>query len=233
MLKYSTYMAQKMIHLRGVGVRYSPSRFALKDVSFDLERGEFAYVTGANGAGKTTLLKMLFAMERPSEGNIYVNNRDVSVLPKNQIYQYRREVGFVFQDFKLLPDLTIYDNVALPLEIRKMTPGEVDHRVRGVLSLVGLADRAHDYPQTLSGGEQQRVSIARSIIGRPSLLLADEPTGNLDSNTARDIMSLFLEINDMGTTVLIATHDEGLMHEFPARVIQLQGGQIVKDRGRA
>lgn len=124
-------MAQKMVHLRGVGVQYSPSRYALRDVSFDLGRGEFAYITGANGAGKTTLLKILFAMERPSAGNIYVNNREVSTLPKNQIYQYRREVGFVFQDFKLLPDLTIYDNVALPLEIRKMTPGEVDHRVRG------------------------------------------------------------------------------------------------------
>jgi cell division transport system ATP-binding protein len=226
-------MAQKMVHLRGVGVQYSPSRYALRDVSFDLGRGEFAYITGANGAGKTTLLKILFAMERPSAGNIYVNNREVSTLPKNQIYQYRREVGFVFQDFKLLPDLTIYDNVALPLEIRKMTPGEVDHRVRGVLSLVGLGDRAHDYPQMLSGGEQQRVSIARSIIGRPSLLLADEPTGNLDSNTARDIMSLFLEINDMGTTVLIATHDEGLMTEFPARTIRLQGGRLVTERGLA
>jgi len=226
-------MAQKMVHLRGVGVRYSPGRYALRDVSFDLSRGEFAYITGANGAGKTTLLKILFAMERASEGNIYVNSRNVALLPKKEVYQYRREVGFVFQDFKLLPDLTIYDNVALPLEVRKMTPGEVDHRVRGVLSLVGLGDRAHDYPQTLSGGEQQRVSIARSIIGRPSLLLADEPTGNLDANTARDIMSLFLEINDMGTTVLIATHDEGLMTEFPARTIRLQSGRLIHDRGHA
>lgn len=227
-------MTSKMVNLRGVGVRYSPGRYALKDISFELGRGEFAYITGANGAGKTTLLKILFAMERAQEGNIYVNNKDVTTLAKNQVYQYRREVGFVFQDFKLLPDLTIYDNVALPLEIRKMTPGEVDHRVRGVLSLVGLADRAHDYPQMLSGGEQQRISIARSIIGRPSLLLADEPTGNLDSNTARDIMSLFLEINDMGTTVLIATHDEGLMHEFPARTIRLTEGRLIhRERGLA
>ena len=227
-------MTSKMVNLRGVGVRYSPGRYALKDISFELGRGEFAYITGANGAGKTTLLKILFAMERAQEGNIYVNNKDVTALAKNQVYQYRREVGFVFQDFKLLPDLTIYDNVALPLEIRKMTPGEVDHRVRGVLSLVGLADRAHDYPQMLSGGEQQRISIARSIIGRPSLLLADEPTGNLDSNTARDIMSLFLEINDMGTTVLIATHDEGLMHEFPARTIRLTEGRLIhRERGLA
>ncbi|NBW99181.1 cell division ATP-binding protein FtsE [bacterium] len=218
-----------MVHLRGVGVRYSPGRYALRDVSFDLSRGEFAYITGANGAGKTTLLKILFAMERASEGNIYVNSRNVALLPKKEVYQYRREVGFVFQDFKLLPDLTVYDNVSLPLEIRKMTPSEVDYRVRGVLSLVGLADRARDYPLTLSGGEQQRVAIARSIIGKPFLLLADEPTGNLDSETAREIMQLFLEINEMGTTVLIATHDKALMEEFPSRVISLNKGRVISD----
>ena len=138
-------------------------------------------------------------------------------------------MGFVFQDFKLLPDLTVYDNVSLPLEIRKMTPSEVDYRVRGVLSLVGLADRARDYPLTLSGGEQQRVAIARSIIGKPFLLLADEPTGNLDSETAREIMQLFLEINEMGTTVLIATHDRALMEEFPSRVISLNKGRVISD----
>lgn len=226
-------MSTKMVHLNQVGVRYASNRYALKNVSFDLQRGEFAYITGNNGAGKTTLLKILFAMERPSEGNIVVNNRDIAGLPKGKVFQYRREVGFVFQDFKLLPDLTIYDNVSLPLEIRKMTPSEVDYRVRGVLSLVGLGDRAHDYPQSLSGGEQQRVAIARSIIGKPSLLLADEPTGNLDSTTARDILSLFTEINDMGTTVLIATHDESLMEEFPARTIELQRGQVILDRGRS
>lgn len=226
-------MSNKMVLMKGIGVRYSSNRYALKNVTFELKRGEFAYITGSNGAGKTTLLKILFAMERPSEGALLVNNRDVGALPKNRVFQYRREVGFVFQDFKLLPDLTIYDNVSLPLEIRKMTPAEVDYRVRGVLSLVGLADRAHDYPHNLSGGEQQRVAIARSIIGKPSLLLADEPTGNLDSTTAREIMSLFQEINEMGTTVLIATHDEGLMEEFPARTIELQKGQIITDKGTA
>ena len=224
-------MSAKMVRLNKVGKLYGPERFALKNVSFDLERGEFAYVTGVNGAGKTTLLKLLFAMERASNGEIYVNNREISGLAKGKIFQYRREVGFVFQDFKLLPDLNVYDNVSLPLEIRKMTPGEVDYRVRGVLSLVGLGDRAKDYPTTLSGGEQQRVAIARSIIGKPALLLADEPTGNLDSRTARDIMSLFLEIHDMGTTVLIATHDDVVMDEFPARTIELEKGQIVSDGG--
>lgn len=224
-------MSTNMVHLENVEMRYAADRYALKNVSFNLARGEFAYVTGVNGAGKTTLLKLLFAIERATEGCIEVNNREITELPKSQIFQYRREVGFVFQDFKLLPDLSVYDNVALPLEIRKMTPQEVEYRVRGVLNLVGLADRAKDFPTRLSGGEQQRVAIARSIIGKPHLLLADEPTGNLDSNTAREIMSLFLEINDMGTTVLIATHDETIMEEFPARVIELKKGTIVSDRG--
>ena len=219
-----------MVRLHGVGKQYGPNRFALQSVTFDLDRGEFAYVTGSNGAGKTTLLKLLFAMEKATEGSIIVNNREVSTLAKNKVFQYRREVGFVFQDFKLLPDLTVYDNVSLPLEIRKMSPAEVEYRVKGVLSLVGLADRSQDFPTVLSGGEQQRVAIARSIIGKPALLLADEPTGNLDNQTARDIMQLFQEIHEMGTTVLIATHDETLMQEFPARVIELKKGKIHLDR---
>lgn len=224
-------MSLSMVRLENVEMRYATDRYALKEVSFELARGEFAYVTGVNGAGKTTLLKLLFAMERATEGSISVNNREITGLPKSKIFQYRREVGFVFQDFKLLPDLTVYDNVALPLEVRKMTQQEVDYRVSGVLNLVGLADRAKDLPTSLSGGEQQRIAIARSIIGKPHLLLADEPTGNLDSATARDIMSLFLEINEMGTTVLIATHDEMIMEEFPARVIELRKGAIVSDKG--
>ncbi len=223
-------MSANLVRLNRVGLRYATDRYALQSISFDLQRGEFAYITGNNGAGKTTLLKLLFAMEKASEGNILVNNKDLSSLAKGKVFQYRREVGFVFQDFKLLPDLTVYDNVSLPLEIRKMTPSEVDYRVRGVLSLVGLADRARDYPLTLSGGEQQRVAIARSIIGKPFLLLADEPTGNLDADTAREIMSLFLEINEMGTTVVIATHDKALMEEFPSRVIELNKGRVVADR---
>jgi cell division transport system ATP-binding protein len=222
-------MANKIVRLNRVGMRYSTERSALNDVSFDLEKGEFAYVTGVNGAGKTTLLKLLFAMEKATEGSIVVNNRDLSQLPKSKIFQYRREVGFVFQDFKLLPDLTIFDNVSLPLEVRSMSKSEVEYRVKGVLSLVGLADRAKDYPQMLSGGEQQRIVIARSIIGKPFLLLADEPTGNLDGTTAKEIMSLFMEINDMGTTVLIATHDDHLMEEFPSRVIELKSGRIISD----
>lgn len=219
-----------MVRLHGVSKQFGPNRFALHSVSFDLQKGEFAYVTGSNGAGKTTLLKLLFAMEKASEGSIVVNNREISALPKKQVFQYRREVGFVFQDFKLLPDMTVHDNVSLPLEIRKMTPAEVEFRVKGVLALVGLGDRADDFPTVLSGGEQQRVAIARSIVSKPALLLADEPTGNLDNHTARDIMQLFQEIHEMGTTVLIATHDESLMDEYPSRVIQLDRGKIIADR---
>lgn len=222
-----------MVRLHGVGKQYCADRYALKNLTFDLHRGEFAYITGTNGAGKTTLLKLLFAMERASEGSIYVNNRDISSLGNGKIPHYRREVGFVFQDFKLLPEISVFDNVSLPLEIRKMSASEVDFRVKGVLSLVGLSDRLRDYPLSLSGGEQQRVAIARSIVGKPSLLLADEPTGNLDNKTAREIMQLFLEIQEMGTTVVIATHDELLMEEFPARVIELEKGAIISDRGGA
>lgn len=223
-------MSAKMVRLHRVGKQYGETRYALRDITFDLDRGEFAYVTGINGAGKTTLLKLLFAMERVSFGSIVVNNRDISEISRLKIPHYRREVGFVFQDFKLLPDLHVYDNVALPLEVRKMTQHEVEHRVGGVLSLVGLEDRSKDFPSTLSGGEQQRVAIARSIVGRPSLLLGDEPTGNLDSRTAREIMALFKEIHSMGTTVLIATHDENLMDEFPSRVIELEHGVMIADR---
>ena len=223
-------MSAKMVRLHGVGKQYGPERYALSNVSFDLDRGEFAYVRGSNGAGKTTLLKLLYAMEKASEGSILVNNREISQLPKNKVFEYRREVGFVFQDFKLLPDLTVYDNIALPLEMRKSSSTETDFKVRGVLSLVGLADRAQDFPMVLSGGEQQRVAIARAIIGKPALLLADEPTGNLDNQTAREIMQLFQEIHEMGTTVLIATHDEILMQEYPSRIIELKRGHVHADK---
>ena len=223
-------MSAKMVRLHAVQKQYGPGRYALNDITFELGRGEFAYITGSNGAGKTTLLKVLFAMERATSGTILVNNREVRSLPRNKVSLLRREVGFVFQDFKLLPDLSVAENVGLPLEIREMTKAEIQHRVNGALTLVGLGDRGLDFPGNLSGGEQQRVAIARSIVGKPVLLLADEPTGNLDNRTAREIMSLFNEIHEMGTTVLIATHDDALMAEYPARVIELDRGKIIADK---
>ena len=221
-----------MVRLNHVVMQYGANRYALNDVSFELHSGEFVYVTGMNGAGKTTLLKLLFAVDKATHGSILVNEWNVSKLAKGRVPKYRQEVGFIFQDFKLLPDRTIFENVALPLEIRKMSPKDINYRVKGVLSLVGLEDRAKDFPTSLSGGEQQRIAIARSIVGKPTLLLADEPTGNLDCQTARDILHLFQEIHEMGTTVVIATHDETLLEEFPARVIELQRGKIIGDKRR-
>jgi cell division transport system ATP-binding protein len=223
-------MSDVVLNVSGVSKRFGGLQ-ALSDVGIQIQRGQVYGLIGPNGAGKTTLLKLLFAMEDVSEGSIYVNSREIARLAKPKVPGYRQEVGFVFQDFKLLPDLTVAENVALPLEIRKMPKAEIEYRAKGVLQLVGLADRAQDYPNHLSGGEQQRVVIARSIIGKPALLLADEPTGNLDNQTAREIMSLFREINEMGTTVLIATHDESLMNEFPARTIELKKGMMISDRG--
>ncbi|MCB0404245.1 MAG: cell division ATP-binding protein FtsE [Bdellovibrionales bacterium] len=221
-------MSASVVRLFQVGKRYS-ERYALKNVSFSLREGEFVYITGVSGAGKSTLLKLLFAMERPSEGQVVVNSSDISRLGKRALPNFRQRVGFVFQDFKLLPDLSVFDNVALPLDVRKTSAADVEYRVNGVLNLVGLGDRGRDYPTSLSGGEQQRVAIARSVVSRPSLLLADEPTGNLDSRNAREIMALFREICSMGTTVCIATHDEFLMNEFPARKIELEQGTILSD----
>lgn len=225
-------MPTKMVRLFEVGKLYGKERYALKNVCFELEAGEFAFITGVSGAGKSTLLKLIFGTEKPTEGNIFVNNLDITRLAKKAVPNYRRDIGFVFQDFKLLPDLNVFENVRLPLDIKKMGINEAEHRVMGVLALVGLADRAEDSPQCLSGGEQQRVAIARSIVTKPALLLADEPTGNLDSKTAREILSLFQEIREMGTTVLIATHDESLLESFPSRTIELEKGRIIKDEGK-
>lgn len=222
-------MASSVVRMDQVGKRYALGRYALRDISFELQKGEFTFITGVSGAGKSTLLKLLFMLERPSEGNIKVLEQDVGGLKKRHAPKYRRQIGFIFQDFKLLPDLTVFQNVALPLSIIKQSKDELIHRVQGVLSLVGLSGREGDYPAGLSGGEQQRVAIARSIVTRPAILLADEPTGNLDSRNARDVMSLFQEIQEMGTTVVIATHDESLMEEFPARVIELKGGHLISD----
>ena len=219
-------MSNKLVRLHRVGKRYAHDRNALQNISFDLDRGEFAYITGANGAGKTTLLKLLFAMEKASEGSIVVNNRDIANLPKGGVSQYRRDVGFVFQDFKLLPDLTIYENVSLPLEIRKMTKSEVDYRVRGVLSLVGLSDRAKDFPQMLSGGEQQRIAIARAIVNHPAILLADEPTGNLDTENSKAVLEILRDLNErLGQTILMITHNPEAA-AYAHRTVRMRDGKL-------
>ena len=209
-----------------VSKRYPNGYEALSDVSFSVEAGEFVFLTGPSGAGKSTLLKMINGVERSSRGQVHVAGQNISRLPARKIPGLRQGIGVVFQNHQLLFDRRVYDNVALPLVIAGMKPTEVGRRVRAALSKVGLTGREGDWPETLSGGEQQRVGIARAVVHRPPILLADEPTGNLDPDLSREIMSLFLQFSQLGVTVLIATHDLELVESMPARRLQLQDGRI-------
>jgi len=209
-----------------VSKRYPNGYDALSDVSFTVEAGAFVFLTGPSGAGKSTLLKMINGVERSSRGQVHVAGQNISRLPARKIPGLRQGIGVVFQNHQLLFDRRVYDNVALPLFIAGMKPAEIGRRVRAVLSKVGLTGREGDWPETLSGGEQQRVGIARAVVHRPPILLADEPTGNLDPDLSREIMSLFLQFSQLGVTVLIATHDLELVESMPARRLQLQDGRI-------
>lgn len=199
----------------------------LKDLSFDVPKGEMVFLTGPTGAGKSTLLKLLYLSERPDEGDVVVGDFHVNSLKMSQIPLLRQSVGVVFQDFKLLSNLSIYDNVALALRIRRKSENEIGTLVSWALKRVHLRHRADSHPQTLSGGEQQRVVIARAIVSEPAVLLADEPTGNLDPNTSADIVRLFRDINIQGTTILIATHNRDLFRHSGKRVLKLDGGSLV------
>ncbi|KPJ97745.1 MAG: hypothetical protein AMK71_12670 [Nitrospira bacterium SG8_35_4] len=201
----------------------------LKDISFTVEKGALAYITGPSGAGKTTLLKLIYCAERPDEGHISVAGWDIRELKQRTIPYLRRNVGIVFQDFKLLFNKTVFDNVALALRIHNMHPQEIKEDVNAVLKEVKLMHKSHVHPAHLSGGEQQRVVIARAMVSRPTVLLADEPTGNLDAENAMVIMNLFREINARGTTVLIATHNESLYHGSGRKVMFLRDSQIEKE----
>jgi cell division transport system ATP-binding protein len=209
--------------------KYYDSEIALKDITFSIEKGELAYVTGPSGAGKTTLLKLIYRAEQPDEGSIHVAGWDVGKLKQNTIPYLRRHVGVVFQDFRLLSNMTVFDNVALALKIHGMHPREIKEDVNEVLKDVGLKHKAHDFPQHLSGGEQQRVVIARAMVSKPTVLLADEPSGNLDPDTSATIMKLFREINARGTTVLIATHHSELFSGTGRRVIYLKNGEKIEE----
>ena len=209
-----------------VSKRYPNGYEALSDVSFTVEAGAFVFLTGPSGAGKSTLLKMINGVERSSRGQVHVAGQNISRLPARKIPGLRQGIGVVFQNHQLLFDRRVYDNVALPLFIAGMKPAEIGRRVRAALSKVGLTGREGDWPETLSGGEQQRVGIARAVVHRPPILLADEPTGNLDPDLSREIMSLFLQFSQLGVTVMIATHDLELVESMPARRLQLQDGRI-------
>jgi cell division transport system ATP-binding protein len=222
-----------MIQLSHIFKRYAGGFDALKDVSLELATGEMAFVTGHSGAGKSTLLKLITLIERPTRGQIMVNSMNLGRLPARRLPHFRRGVGVVFQDYRLLNDRTVFDNVALPLVVSGVDARETGRRVRAALEMVSLLDKERLLPLQLSGGEQQRVGIARAVVNRPPLLLADEPTGNLDAALSEEILDIFLDFNRHGTTVLIATHDQHLIARARRRVIQLSHGEIAADSGGA
>jgi len=218
-----------MIEFRNVSKTYATGTDAVKHADFIIEKGDFAFLVGASGSGKSTLIKMILKEEEPTEGTIVINGRDITHMKQNKVPFLRRSMGVVFQDFRLLPDKTVYDNVAFAMNIVKATPRQIKRQVPMVLSLVGLSGKAKVYPSELSGGEQQRVALARALVNNPSMIIADEPTGNLDPDTATEIMKLLNEINLRGTTVVIATHAKDIVDRMKKRVIEIENGIIVRD----
>jgi cell division transport system ATP-binding protein len=216
-----------MIKCDSVSKRYPGGHEALLNVEFHLQEGEFAFLTGHSGAGKSTLLKLVMRMEKSSAGQVLVNGKNLNRLPRRQLPYFRRHIGVVFQDHQLLFDRTVFDNVALPLQVAGYSSSDAARRVRAALDKVGLLNKENQNPIALSGGEQQRVGIARAVVNKPVLLLADEPTGNLDPALSGEIMHLFEQFNQVGTSVLLATHDIGLINREKYRVLTLEQGRLV------
>ena len=218
-----------MIEFKNVTKTYDTGTEAVHNASFTIDKGEFAFLVGTSGSGKSTLIKLILKEEEASKGNIIINGKDITFLKPRSIPYLRRSLGVVFQDCRLLPDKTVYENVAFAMYIVKATPKHIRRQVPMVLSLVGLSNKAKCYPNELSGGEQQRVALARALVNNPSMIIADEPTGNLDPDTAWDIMNLLNEINMRGTTVVVATHAKDIVDQIKKRVIHINKGVIVKD----
>ncbi|MGQ4276803.1 cell division ATP-binding protein FtsE [Pseudidiomarina sp. E22-M8] len=218
-----------MIKFEQVSKVYPGGFQALKNVSFHVEPGEMAFLTGHSGAGKSTVLKLISMMERPTAGRVMINGHDLKRIERKQIAYARRDIGMIFQDHRLLMDRTVFDNVALPLMIEGYSLAEARKRVHAALEKVGLSDKVRHYPQMLSGGEQQRVGIARAVVNKPPLLLADEPTGNLDPKLSSEIIKLFEDFNRVGVSVLIATHDLGLIARLRYRTLSLKDGRMIND----
>ena len=223
-----------MIYFDKVSKIYSPTSIALEDVSFTIKPNEFVSLVGQSGAGKTTLLKLLLAEERPTSGQIFFESSDIHALLKHELPLVRRRMGVVFQDYRLLPMKTAFENVAFALEAAGRPDADISSDVIQVLELVGLADKIWNFPHELSGGEKQRVAIARAIVTRPYVVIADEPTGNLDPLNTREIIRLLEKVNDLGTTVLLATHDKEIIDSLERRVVTLDKGRVIRDelRGR-
>ena len=218
-----------MIQMKNVYKKYPNGVVAANGINVDIKQGEFVYVVGPSGAGKSTFIKLMYREEKPTSGEIVINNVNLSTLKNKNVPKLRRQLGVVFQDFKLLPRLNVYENVAFALEVIEENPKVIRNRVMDVLELVGLKHKVRMFPNELSGGEQQRVSIARSIVNKPQLVIADEPTGNLDPETSWEIMNLFEEINARGTTIVMATHNREIVNAIRRRVIAIEGGLIVRD----
>jgi len=219
-----------MIHLEHVSVEYPNGVRALNDVTISICKGDFAFVVGSTGSGKSTLLRLLYREILPTQGSVIVAGEDVGALRPAQVPFLRRKLGIVFQDFKLLPQKNVWENLAFALRVIGVSPKEIRRRIGEVLDLVGLAHRCDSFPHQMSGGEQQRAAIARALVNHPTVLIADEPTGNLDPDTSWDIMQLLEQINIRGTTILCATHDSQIVDRMKKRVIQLDSGYVVRDQ---
>jgi len=218
-----------VICFRNVNKLYNKRTYALKKVSFKIKRGEFVVFVGPSGAGKSTVAKLLICEEKPTSGHITIGGYNIETLKKSEIPYFRRKIGVVFQDYKLLPKKTVWENVAYALEVCNESDEEIKKKVSKVIELVGLEEKTKNFIEELSGGEKQRVSIARALVHGPKLLIADEPTGNLDPVTSREIIDLLLKINDVGTIVILATHDKDIVNRLKKRVIALKNGELVSD----
>jgi cell division transport system ATP-binding protein len=218
-----------MIEFRNVSKTYSTGTEAVHNASFTIDKGEFCFLVGASGSGKSTLIKLILKEVECTKGSVIINGKDITFLKQNRVPYLRRSMGVVFQDFRLLPDKTVYENVAFAMYIVGKSKRAIKRQVPMVLSLVGLSNKAKMYPDELSGGEQQRVALARALVNNPSMIIADEPTGNLDPDTAWDIMNLLNDINLRGTTVVVATHAKDIVDQMRKRVIEINKGRIVRD----
>lgn len=218
-----------MIEFKNVSKVYDTGTEAVHNANFKIDKGEFVFLVGSSGSGKSTLIKLILKEEEPTRGNIIINGKDTTFLKPKRVPFLRRSMGVVFQDFRLLPDKTVYENVAFAMYIVKATPRHIKRQVQMVLSLVGLSAKAKMYPNELSGGEQQRVALARALVNNPSMIIADEPTGNLDPDTAWEIMNLLNDINLRGTTVVMATHAKNIVDTMKKRVIHIDKGHIIRD----
>ena len=226
----SDSLGEPIIEFRGVSKTYQTGTHALEDVNIQINKGEFVFVVGSSGAGKSTFMKLIIREEKANTGIIKVNGFNLTKMPRKQVPMLRRTMGIVFQDFRLIPTMNVFDNVAFAMHVVGKSGREVRREVTNALSKVGLGDKARSMPMQLSGGEQQRVGLARALVNNPDLIIADEPTGNVDPNMSYEIVSLLTEINKRGTTILMVTHDHNLVRDFKHRVIMLDSGRIVGDQ---